>query len=199
MLPRIFTSISSTMSISRTTLVLQESTIENAINSSFRWFTDATAELKEVVFNALSVTVKVVGESFQFLGDVLLSSEMAVIVAVLGTLLAYYRYFYKQPELLLDATPNDFDPIVGPNSTSIAAELSLVNAGNAAANDVYLSFTLPDWRFDDDDIFDVQETTLKIDEERTYGFIGVKSERHDIFIENIIYEGDVFFALLFPS
>ncbi|WP_459987926.1 hypothetical protein, partial [Natrinema sp. JCM 9743] len=102
-------------------------------------------------------------------------------------------YFYNRPELLLDATPGDYDPITGPDSTTISAELSLVNAGNDSAEDVYLSFTLPDWWFDDgDSIKEVCETTLKIDEERTYGFIGAKSERHDLYIENIIYEGDIF-------
>lgn len=133
-----------------------------------------------------------VGSLLKIVGDFLLSSEMAAIAAILATLLAYYRYLYNQPELLLDATPGEHDPIVGPDSTSISAELSLINAGNASADNVYLSFTLPDWRFDEDSIKDVQETTLKTDEERTYGFIGVKSERHDLFIENILYEGDIF-------
>lgn len=133
-----------------------------------------------------------VGGLLRTVGDFLLSSEMAAIAAILATSLAYYKYLYNQPELLLDATPSDYDPIVGPDSTSISAELSLINAGNTSADNVYLSFTLPDWRFDEDSIKDVQETTLKTDEERTYGFIGVKGERHDLFIENILYESDIF-------
>lgn len=176
------------MPISRMPLVFRANTVDTTVASLLQWLTNATTEATEIATKVAAVA----GESIASLGDVLLSSEMAVFVAILGTLLAYYRYFYNQPELLLDAAPSDFDPIVGPDSTSISAELSLVNAGNAAAKDVYLSFTLPDWRFDDDDITDVQETTLKIDEERTYGFIGVKSERHDIFVDNIIYEEDTF-------
>lgn len=132
------------------------------------------------------------GEVLNAAAKLLFSPSMGVLAALLGTLIVIHQRYYKRPELILEATPGNWDPIVGPDGTSISAELSLINAGHAAAEDVYVSFTLPDWRFDEDEIKEVQETTLRVNEERTYGFIGVVSERHDLFIENIIYQQDTF-------
>lgn len=138
--------------------------------------------------SVLSEAVGVLNEA----GKILFSSSTGVLAALLGTLIVIHQRYYKRPELVLDATPGDWDPIVGPDRTWISAELSLINAGHAAAEDVYLSFTLPNWRFNEDEIKEIQETTLRVDEERTYGFMGALSERHDLFIENIIYQQDIF-------
>lgn len=129
---------------------------------------------------------------FGRLGSFIFSPEVGGLATIIGTAIVVHQRYYKSPALVLDARSDGHDPIVGPDSVSISGKLFLHNAGHAPAKDVYLSFTLTNWRYDPDasEIAKVAETPLMIKEERTFGFIGSEGERHDIYVENTMYEQD---------
>ena len=130
---------------------------------------------------------------FGWLGSLIFSPEIGGLATIVGTAIIIHQRYYKSPALVLDARSDTHDPIVGPAGVSISGKLLLHNAGHAPAKDVYLSFTLTNWRYapDASEIAKVAETPLMIKEERTFGFFSSEGERHDIYIENTVYEQDV--------
>ncbi|MDB2242661.1 hypothetical protein [Halorubrum ezzemoulense] len=124
------------------------------------------------------------------LGQAIVSKEAAALAAIAGTFLAFYRYVYLRPELLLSAENLvSYETVSGETSSQI--NLYLSNVGHEFAEDTYLSFALKRFEFDDVD-FQTPESPLLIKSHEMVGFFGMKGERHDLYIENALYEGDIF-------
>lgn len=132
---------------------------------------------------------------FGWLGSLIFSPEAGGLATIVGIGIVIHQRYYKNPALIIDAQPDTHDPIVDfdGDGVCISGKLTLHNAGHAPAKDVYLSFTLTNWRYEPDagEISKVVETPLIIKEERTSGFIGAEGERHDIYVENTVYEQDI--------
>jgi hypothetical protein len=150
------------------------------------------ADIPNVVLSLIDTLIHQSVSFFGWLGSLIFSPEVGGLATIIGTAIIIHQRYYKSPALILDAKPDTHDPIEYPDSVSISGKLSLHNAGHAPAKDVYLSFTLTNWRYDPDasEIANVAETPLMIKEERTFGYLGSEGERHDIYVENAVYEQD---------
>lgn len=139
------------------------------------------------------------------LGDFIRSNIFVGLASGAGTLLAFYRYVYKSPELYLEL---DIDNIFDPDRMSdkndqnhvaeIFGDLKVINGGNKYAEDVQLSLTADAFTFSNDipdmhstsEGYDIPSGLPAVKYGRKQYFIG-GGERNDIILDNTVYEKDI--------
>lgn len=122
-------------------------------------------------------------------------------IAILTTAaVTSYSFFYKQPELILEveqSVSGSTQPDEDGDSDAVIM-LLLANVGNSSANEVQLTITADAFKFDNDidatdsivSEYEPPQAIMEIRSGRKSGFIG-GGRRHDIYLENVVYEGDV--------
>ena len=114
--------------------------------------------------------------------------------------ISFYTFIYKRPELILEPELS-ISTRRGPDEDGNAEApllLLLANVGNSSAEEVQLTITADAFRFDNnieatDSItssYEPPQAMMEIRSGRKSGFVG-GGHRHDIYIENMVYEGDV--------
>lgn len=132
----------------------------------------------------------------QAIGKVLLSREIIALATIAAAFIAVYRLVYLRPELFIE--PNVESVHEREENTKAIMSLFLVNGGNRFAEDVQVTLTLDAFKFDNDiestdyvtNRYQVPQTTLDIRSGRKSGYVG-GGRRHDIYVENPVYEKDV--------
>ncbi|QLH83795.1 hypothetical protein [Halosimplex pelagicum] len=122
-------------------------------------------------------------------------------IAILTTAaVTSYSFLYKRPELILEVKQS-VSGSRGPDEDGDADAvimLLLANVGNSSASDVQLTITADAFKFDNDidatdsivSDYEPPQAVMEIRSGRKSGFIG-GGRRHDIYLENVVYEGDV--------
>ena len=114
--------------------------------------------------------------------------------------ISFYTFIYKRPELIIET---DVPPGVGRSEDEegdfeASIMLLLANVGNDSAEEVQLTLTADAFRFDNQievtdyitNSYAPPQAVMDIRSGKKTGFIG-GGVRHDIYLENVVYEGDV--------
>ena len=111
-----------------------------------------------------------------------------------------YSFLYKRPELILEVEQSTSGPTQPDEDGDAEAVIMLLlaNVGNSSASEVQLTVTADAFKFDNDidatdsivSEYEPPQAVMEIRSGRKSGFIGGGS-RHDIYLENVVYEGDV--------
>lgn len=133
---------------------------------------------------------------FQFIADIVFSEEVLALATIIAAIIAIYKFVYLRPELFVDVDIVSYHERT--SHTVAIMRLYLVNGGNRFAEDVQISFTLDAFKFENDipatdyvtEDYRIPETELDIRSGMKGGYIG-GGRRHDIYVENPVYEKDV--------
>lgn len=132
-------------------------------------------------------------------GDFFLNNLVPIAV-ISGTAVSIYTFGYKRPELILEVEPPT-GHLTQPSEDGDAQAnfmLLLANVGNSSAEEVQLIITADAFKFNNKidatnsitPDYELPQAGVEIRSGRMAGFIG-GGRRHDIFLENVVYEGDV--------
>lgn len=127
-------------------------------------------------------------------------NNLVPIAVISGTAVSIYTFGYKRPELILEVespTGHRTQPSED-GDTQANFGLLLANVGNSSAEEVQLTITADAFKFSNsidatDSItpdYEPPQAGMEIRSGRMTGFLG-GGRRHDIFLENVVYEGDV--------
>lgn len=111
-----------------------------------------------------------------------------------------YSFLYKRPELILEveqSTSVSTQPDQDGDAEAVIM-LLLANVGNNSASEVQLTITADAFKFDNDidatdsivSEYEPPQAVMDIRSGRKSVFIG-GGRRHDIYLENVVYEGDI--------
>ena len=111
-----------------------------------------------------------------------------------------YTFLYKRPELILEIEQSA-SGLTQPDEDGDADAviiLLIANVGNSSASEVQLTITADAFKFDNnidttDSIvseYELPQAVTEIRSGRKSAFVG-GGRRHDIYLENVVYEGDV--------
>lgn len=111
-----------------------------------------------------------------------------------------YSFLYKRPELILEVENTDSGPTQPGEDGDADANiiLLLANVGNSSASEVQMTITADKFKFNNDidttnsitSKYEPPQAVMEIRSGRKSGFIG-GGRRHDIYLENVVYENDV--------
>lgn len=127
-------------------------------------------------------------------------SNIVPIAIITTAAVTSYSFLYKRPELILEveqSTGGPTNPGEDGDAWSVLM-LLLANVGNSSASEVQLTITADAFKFDNDidstdsivSEYEPPQAVMQIRSGRKSGFIG-GGRRHDIYLENVVYEGDV--------
>lgn len=120
------------------------------------------------------------------------------IAIVTGTAVSVYTFGYKRPELILEVELSGADGPRGDGHTRANLMLLLANVGSGSAEEVQMTVTAGAFAFDNDieptdtitAAYEPPQAVMEIRGGRKVRFFGGGC-RHDVFLENVVYEGDV--------
>lgn len=127
-------------------------------------------------------------------------SNIVPIAIITTAAVTSYSFLYKRPELILEVDQSASGP-AQPSEDGDAESilmLLLANVGNSSASEIQLTITADAFKFDNDidstdsivSEYEPPQAVMDIRSGRKSGFIG-GGRRHDIYLENVVYEGDV--------
>lgn len=133
------------------------------------------------------------------LGTLVWNNLVPLAVVTTGAI-TFYSFIYKRPELILEAELSSTSKTAHDEDGDIKAVLLflLANVGNNSAEEVQLTITADAFHFDNDiqttdsiiSSYEPPQAVMEIRSGRKSGFIG-GGRRHDIYLKNVVYEGDV--------
>ena len=133
------------------------------------------------------------------LGGFVVSNILGIAIITTAAVTSY-SFLYKRPELILEVDQSTAGP-KQPDEDGDAGSvlmLLLANVGNSSASEIQLTITADAFKFDNDidstdsivSEYKPPQAVMEIRSGRKSGFIG-GGRRHDIYLENVVYEGDV--------
>lgn len=147
----------------------------------------------------ISSDLQMVHQVLMSLGSLVWKNLVPLAVFTTGAV-TFYSFIYKRPELILEAELSSaFETAQNEDGDAKAVlMLLLANAGNNSATEVQLTLTADAFHFDNnidstDSItssYEPPQAVMEIRSGRKSGFIG-GGRRHDIYLENVVYQGDV--------
>lgn len=127
-------------------------------------------------------------------------SNIVPIAIITTAAVTSYSFLYKRPELILEVDQSTAGPIQPDEDGDAGSVLMLLlaNVGNSSASEIQLTITADAFKFDNDiDLtdsivseYEPPQAVMEIRSGRKSGFFG-GGRRHDIYLENVVYEGDV--------
>jgi len=112
----------------------------------------------------------------------------------------FYSFLYKRPELIMEVEISYSRELASGEEGDAEAGLMLLlaNVGNSSADEVKFTITADAFKFENDipstdsitSTYEPPQAVMEIRGGRKSGFIG-GGRRHDIYLENVVYEGDV--------
>jgi len=133
------------------------------------------------------------------IGMLIWNNIVPLAIVTTGTI-TFYSFVYKRPELILEVELSSVVEAPSDEDGDINAGLMilLANVGNSSAEEVQLTITADAFHFDNsiestDSIvstYEPPQAVMEIRSGRKSGFLG-GGRRHDIYLENVVYEGDV--------
>lgn len=147
--------------------------------------------LAELVANAVQATVSL---------RAFVVSNTVPIAIITTAAVTSYSFLYKRPELILEVDQSWAGP-TQPDEDGDAGSvlmLLLANVGNSSASEIQLTITADAFKFDNDidstdsivSEYEPPQAVMEIRSGRKSGF-GGGGRRHDIYLENVVYERDV--------
>ncbi|WP_394743070.1 hypothetical protein [Natronococcus roseus] len=131
---------------------------------------------------------------------VLLSNNLVPVAIVTTGAVTFYSFIYKRPELIIEAKPSFAFQRLKDDDGDVQAGIMLLlaNVGNSSAEEVHLSLTSDVFYFDNEievndtvnSSYEPPQAGMEIRAGRKTVFVGGGS-RHDIYLDNVVYEGDV--------
>lgn len=126
-------------------------------------------------------------------------SNIVPIAIITTAAVTSYSFLYKRPELILEVDQSTAGPTQPDEDGDAGAVLMLLlaNVGNSSASEIQLTITADAFKFDNDidstdsivSEYEPPQAVMEIRSGRKSGFIG-GGRRHDIYLENVVYEGD---------
>lgn len=128
------------------------------------------------------------------------ASNIVPLAIITTAVVTSYKFLYKRPELIMEVEQSYSTPINADEDGDVEVGLMflLANVGNNSASEVQLTITADAFKFDDgieptESItrdYEPKQAVMEIRSGRKSGFIG-GGHRHDIYLENVVYENDV--------
>lgn len=127
-------------------------------------------------------------------------SNIVPIAIITTAAVTSYSFLYKRPELILEVSQSTVGPTQSDEGGDVGAVivLLLANVGNSSASEIQLTITADAFKFDNDihstdsivNEYEPPQAVMEIRSGRKSGFLG-GGRRHDIYLENVAYQGDV--------
>jgi len=150
----------------------------------------------------VNVPAKLIADAIQVVVSLgaFVGSNIVPIAIITTAAVTSYSFLYKRPELILEVdqstarhTQSDEDGDAGSDLMFL-----LANVGNSSASEVQLTITADAFKFGNDidstdsivSEYEPPQAVMEIRSGRKSGFFG-GGRRHDIYLENVVYEGDV--------
>ncbi|TVT95150.1 hypothetical protein [Haloferax volcanii] len=138
-------------------------------------------------------------EAIYSLGAFIVNNIVPIAIVTTAAVTSY-SFLYKRPELILEIEKSISSSTQPDEAGDVDAVIMLLlaNVGNSSASEVQLTLTADAFKFDNNidatdsivDEYEPPQAVMEIRSGRKSGFIG-GGRRHDIFLENVVYEGDV--------